>query len=265
MRILVTNDDGVAAPGLAIAERIAEEIARESAGDRGEVWVAAPAFEQSGVSHAISFTSPVKVEQLAERRFAVSGTPADCVILAVHDFMADAPPDLVISGVNRGHNVAEDAVYSGTVGGAIEAALQRTKGIALSQYYRRPASGETPADMFDAAAKHGAAAVRKLLAFDWAPDQFFNVNFPPVPGSAVRGFRFAPQGRRARGAFGAEARTSPGGRSYFWIAHRMDNLSAGPDADSTLCAEGWATITPMRPDYTDVAALEAAIASDGDA
>ncbi len=261
MRILVTNDDGVSAPGL----RVAEDIAAELAGPDGEVWTAAPAFEQSGVSHAISFTSPVKVEPLAERRFAVSGTPADCVILAIHAFMAETPPDLVLSGVNRGHNIAEDAVYSGTVGGAIEGALQGVKAIALSQYFRRPNEGEAIGDLFDAARGHGAAVVRRLLALDWSPDLYFNVNFPPLPADAVKGVAFAPQGRRTRGAFGAAERVSPGGRPYFWISHRADNLSAGAEADSTLCAGGHVTVVPMKPDYTDRATLEALKAGDAPA
>lgn len=252
MRILVTNDDGIAAPGLAVAE----EIARAVAGPDGEVWVAAPAFEQSGVSHAISFTSPIKVEKLAERRFAVAGTPADCVILAAHDLMTDALPDLVISGVNRGHNIAEDAIYSGTVGGAIEGALQRLPAIALSQYFRRPAEGEGMDDLFAAARAHGEQAVRRLLALDWTPDLFFNVNFPPVPAAEVKGFRYAPQGRRTSGSFQAEKRLSPAGRRYFWLTHRLDNRSAAPEADSVLCADGYVTAVPMKADYTDTATFE---------
>ncbi|MEL6282492.1 MAG: 5'/3'-nucleotidase SurE [Pseudomonadota bacterium] len=253
MRILVTNDDGITAPGL----QVAEEIATEIAGPDGEVWIAAPAFEQSGVSHAISFTSPIKVEQLSDRRFAVAGTPADCVIVAVHDLMKDNLPDLVISGVNRGHNIAEDAVYSGTIGGAIEAALQRLPAIALSQYFRRPAASDAPdPDLFSAARNLGVNAVRRLLATEWTPDLFYNVNFPPVPAADAKGFRFAHQGRRTSGAFGAARRASPAGRAYFWLDHRIDNRSAGDGADSKLCADGYVTAVPMRADYTDYAVLQ---------
>lgn len=253
MRILVTNDDGVAAPGLAVAEHIASEIA----GADGEVWVVAPAFEQSGVSHAISFTSPVKVEKLSDRRFAVGGSPADCVILAAHGFMRETPPDLVISGVNRGHNVAEDAVYSGTVGGAIEGALQGFKSIALSQYFRRPAGDLANWDMFAPARAFGVDAVRRLIAQEWGPDLFFNVNFPPVAAEEVRGFRACPQGRRTRGSFMADQRLSPGGREYYWLRSSADNSSAAPLSDSALCAEGFVTVVPMRPDYTAADRLDA--------
>lgn len=261
MRILVTNDDGVAAPGLAVAEAIAADIA----GADGEVWVVAPAFEQSGVSHAISFTSPVKVEQLGPRRFAVAGTPADCVILAAHRFMVDTPPDLVLSGVNRGHNVAEDAVYSGTVGGAIEAALQGFRGIALSQFFRRPPVGGG-ADLFSAARAHGVEAVRAILSVeDWPSDLFYNVNFPPLAAAEVRGRRVCVQGRRTRGSFGCDERVSPGGRLYYWLRSTADNRSAAPNADSALCAEGFVTVTPMRADYTAFDRLEALKVLDQDA
>ena len=152
MRILITNDDGISAPGLAVAE----EIARELAGQRGEVWVVAPVFEQSGVSHCVSYIRPMRIEPLAERRFAIEGSPADCVLAALDEILKDAPPDLVLSGVNRGHNVAEDAVYSGTIGGAMEGALNGIRSIALSQYFdaatarrslrrRRARTGPTPA------------------------------------------------------------------------------------------------------------------------
>ncbi|MCI4661774.1 MAG: 5'/3'-nucleotidase SurE [Neomegalonema sp.] len=253
MRILVTNDDGIAAPGLKVAEAIAAELA----GPGGEVWTVAPAFEQSGVSHAISFTSPVKVEQLEARRFACAGTPADCVILAMHAFMKETPPDLVISGVNRGHNIAEDTVYSGTVGGAIEAALQGVKAVALSQYFMRPGSlsqqDERPQDldMWETARTLGAQAVRKVLDLPWETDLFYNINFPPAALGTPKGLCFARQGRRRHVGFGAEERVSPAGRSYFWVRHRIDNRDAEQGDDCLLCADGWATIVPMKPNYTD--------------
>ena len=154
MRILLTNDDGIAAPGLAVAEAIAAEIA----GPSGEVWVVAPAFEQSGVSHCISYIRPMRLEQLEARRFAVEGSPADCVLAGIGEIL-DGPPDLVLSGVNRGHNVAEDTLYSGTIGGAMEGALHGFRAVAMSQYYG-PTAGPDP---FGAARAHGAAVVRRLL------------------------------------------------------------------------------------------------------
>ena len=123
MRILITNDDGINAPGL---EALAD-IAAEVAGPDGEVWTVAPAFEQSGVAHCISYVHPTLIAEMGPRRFAAEGTPADCVLAAIADVMKDAPPDLVLSGVNRGNNSGENVLYSGTIGAAMEGALQGVK------------------------------------------------------------------------------------------------------------------------------------------
>ena len=157
MRILITNDDGINARGLEILTAIAEEIA----GPEGEVWTVAPAFEQSGVAHCISYTHPMMIAKLGPRRFAAEGSPADCVLAGLFDVLQGARPDLVLSGVNRGNNSGENAMYSGTLGGAMEAALQGLPAIALSQFMG-PDTSELD-DPFEAAAVHGAGLVRKLL------------------------------------------------------------------------------------------------------
>ncbi|MEL7177454.1 MAG: 5'/3'-nucleotidase SurE, partial [Pseudomonadota bacterium] len=158
MRILITNDDGINAPGLSVLEAIAQEIA----GPTGEVWTVAPAFEQSGVGHCISYTHPTMIMELGPRRFAAEGSPADCVLAGLHDVMNGNGPDLVLSGVNRGNNSAENTLYSGTIGGAMEAALQGIPAMALSQYYG-PQNVDLE-DPFEASAQHGADVVRRLLA-----------------------------------------------------------------------------------------------------
>jgi 5'-nucleotidase len=244
MRILVTNDDGISAPGLEVAEAIATEIA----GPDGEVWVVAPALERSGASHCISYVNPMRVVELGERRYAVEGNPADCVIVGVHHILRDFAPDLVLSGVNSGHNVAEDAVYSGTIGAAMEGALQGVKGIALSQAYSRAA--HRPGERFDPARAYGVEAVRRVLACPWEKDLFYNVNFPAYVSENVQGFVVAEQGRRSAGIFNCTPQTSPSGREYMWLSHRTANESAGAGSDAAMCAEGWITVTPMRPDLT---------------
>lgn len=158
MRILITNDDGITAPGLAVIEAIAADLA----GPDGEVWVVAPAFEQSGVSHCISYIRPMMLQKMGERRYAVEGSPADCVLAGLFEILKDSPPDLILSGVNRGHNVAEDTLYSGTIGGAIEATLHGHKAIAMSQYYSR--GNALMEDPFEAARVHGADICRQLIA-----------------------------------------------------------------------------------------------------
>ena len=252
MRILITNDDGINAPGLKVLEAIATELA----GPTGEVWTVAPAFEQSGVAHCISYTHPTMIAQMGPRRFAAEGSPADCVLAGLHDVLKGNPPDLVLSGVNRGNNSAENALYSGTLGGAMEAALQGLPAVALSQYYG-PANVDA-ADPFEASAKHGVETLRRILN---APDGgkgyqlFYNVNFPPVPAADVKGLRAAPQGLRKGTHFRVEPHLSPSGRRFLWVRGGDQRAPTEPGSDADLNLQGYISVTPMRADLTDHAAL----------
>ncbi|NBC95134.1 MAG: 5'/3'-nucleotidase SurE [Deinococcus-Thermus bacterium] len=256
MRILITNDDGINAPGLAVLEEIAGAIA----GHGGEVWTVAPAFEQSGVAHKISYTHPTMIAEMAPRRYAAEGSPADCVLAGLHDVLKDAPPDLVLSGVNRGNNSAENAVYSGTLGGAMEAALQGLPAIALSQFYGPALVGLE--DPFEAAGAHGAAIVRSLLEKgDWSAEGgyriFYNVNFPPVPAAGVRGRRVAAQGFREGTGFGVEPHVAPTGRRFLWATGGRQDVATAPGTDAQVNLDGYISITPMRADLTAHDRLEA--------
>ncbi|WP_445809796.1 5'/3'-nucleotidase SurE [Yoonia sp.] len=254
MRILITNDDGINAHGLQVLTRIAQDIA----GPTGEVWTVAPAFEQSGVGHCISYTHPTMIAELAPRRFAAEGSPADCVIAGLYDVMIDARPDLVLSGVNRGNNAAENTLYSGTIGGAMEAALQGIPAIALSQYFG-PANRDLD-DPFDAAIQHAADVVRRLMARDLWDDAdyrlFYNVNFPPVAGADVKGMRAAAQGFRRGTHFSAEAQTSPSGRRFLWVRGGAQDVATEPGTDAAVNLDGYISVTPMRADLTDRAMLD---------
>lgn len=256
MRILITNDDGINAPGL----RVLHDIATELAGDAGEVWTVAPAFEQSGVAHCISYTKPMMISELGPRRFAAEGSPADCVLAAIHDPMADAPPDLILSGVNRGNNSAENALYSGTLGGAMEGALQGIRSIALSQYYG-PANRDLD-NPFEAAAAHGAQVVRAILNAcpEPAPPSeyplFYNVNFPAVPATDVKGIRVCAQGRRPNVRFSTQPHIAPNGRRFLWITGGNQQVQTHPGTDAAVNLDGYVSVTPMRADLTDHAALD---------
>lgn len=256
MRILVTNDDGINAPGLAVLERIAADIA----GPDGEVWVVAPAFEQSGVGHCISYTHPTMIARLSARRYAAEGSPADCVLAGLYDVLQGARPDLVLSGVNRGNNAAENVMYSGTVGGAMEAALQGLPAIALSQYMG-PLSEDLPS-LFDAATAHGTDIIRRLLErATWDTGDyrlFYNVNFPPVAAADVKGLKVAPQGYRKDTFFGVEPHISPSGRKFLWIKGGPQHLPTAPGTDAAANLDGWISVTPMRADLTAHDALEQA-------
>ena len=248
MRSLITNDDGIKAPGL----KILHEIATQLAGPTGEVWTVAPAFEQSGVGHCISYTHPMMVAQMSDRSFAAEGSPADCVLAGLHDVMKDTPPDLVLSGVNRGNNSAENTLYSGTIGGAMEAALQGLPAIALSQYYGPGNLGlKNP---FEASAEHGAEVVRRILAH--SPEEtggyrlFYNVNFPPVPAAGVKGVRLATQGFREGVGFSTEPHMAPSGRRFLWIKGGDQRRPTAEGSDAQLNLQGYISVTPMRADLT---------------
>lgn len=255
MRILVTNDDGINAPGLAVLE----DIARNIAGPTGEVWVVAPAFEQSGVAHCISYTHPMMIAKLGKRRYAAEGSPADCVLAGLYDVLQGARPDLVLSGVNRGNNSAENVLYSGTVGGAMEAALQGLPAIALSQYMG-PQTEDLPS-AFDAAIGHGEAVVRRLLERGiWDQGDyrlFYNVNFPPVGRDAVKGMKVAPQGYRKDTFFGVESQISPTGRKFLWIKGGPQHLPTAPGTDAAVNLDGYISVTPMRADLSAHDAMDA--------
>ncbi len=248
MRILITNDDGINAPGLEVLHAIASEIA----GPDGEVWTVAPAFEQSGVGHCISYTHPMMIARLDHRRYAAEGSPADCVLAGIYDVLQGARPDLVLSGVNRGNNAGENVLYSGTVGGAMEAALQGIPAIALSQFLGPET--EDLADPFESARVHGPGLVRRLLdrgrwdAGDYR--LFYNVNFPPLPAARVKGLRVAAQGYRRDTFFGVEPHISPSGRKFLWITGGPQHEPTEPGTDVAVNLEGFIAVTPMRADLT---------------
>ncbi len=249
MRILITNDDGINAPGL----RVLTDIAQDVAGPEGEVWTVAPAFEQSGVGHCISYTHPTMIAELGPRRFAAEGSPADCVIAGLYDVLKDNPPDLILSGVNRGNNAAENTLYSGTIGACIEGALQGVRAIALSQFYGM--DNKDLEDPFEAAAAYGAETVRTLLNETLWDDAhykvFYNVNFPPVPAAAVKGMAATTQGFRLNTRFRAEAQMSPTGRKFMWVRGGPQHEPTAPGTDAAANLDGYVSITPMRVDLTD--------------
>jgi 5'-nucleotidase len=253
MRILITNDDGITAPGLITLEAIAREIA----GPKGDVWIVAPAFEQSGVGHCISYAHPTLVTELEPRRWAVEGSPADCVLAGICDIM-DEMPDLVLSGVNRGNNAGENAMYSGTIGGAMEAALKGVKAIAMSQFFGP--NNASLDDPFESAAAHGVRVVRKLLNdAPWTLPNgaggtdyglFYNVNFPASSAEDTGAIAVTRQGRRPHQGFEIEAQTSPTGRRFLWITGNAQAVETGAGTDVSANMKGEISVTPMRADLT---------------
>ena len=237
-RILVVNDDGIMAPGLKVLERIARSLSKD-------VWVFAPEIEQSGAGHAFTVTGAIRVQRLGRRRFAVSGSPTDCVLLAVSEFLADKRPDLVLSGVNRGANLAEDVIYSGTVAGAMEGALLGIRSIALSQ-----AAGDEPRIRWGAAEKFGPRVIRRLLSVDWTRDVFMNVNFPGCAADEVKGITVVRQGRRS-GGYQIVKVPPLRRREYYMIGDpQHDGGASRDDADYRAVERREVSITPLHVDLT---------------
>lgn len=247
MRILLTNDDGIHAPGLKVLERIARALS-------DDIWIAAPAEEQSGAGRSLTLSRPLRVRQFDARRFAVAGTPTDAVMMALAQLMPERP-DLILSGVNRGANLAEDVMYSGTVAAAMEGALAGIPAIALSQRYGDTGMGDEVS--FAAADAWGERVLRPVLDRPWVPGTVVNINFPPVAADAVKGVRVVRQGMRDYGRARFERRDDPRGFPYYWLSlGRIEHaLEAGTDLAAV--AEGYVTVTPLHLDLTHDASLQA--------
>jgi 5'-nucleotidase len=240
MRILVTNDDGIHAPGLAVLERIARALS-------DDVWIIAPETDQSGVSHSLSLSDPLRLREISPRHFAVKGTPTDCVIMGVKHVMAETPPDLVLSGVNHGQNAAEDVTYSGTIAAAMEGTLLGIRSIALSQAYE---GRKRESVAWACAEAHGPDVIRRLLEAGIPPGILMNVNFPPVPADQVAGVAVTVQGRRNQELLKVDARIDGRGRPYYWLAFGRGPIEAAHGTDLLALRENRISITPLELDLT---------------
>jgi 5'-nucleotidase len=243
MRILVTNDDGINAPGLDVCAEIARALS-------DDVWVVAPEFDQSGVSHSLSLNDPLRMRAVDERRFAIKGTPTDCVIMGVRHILDGRAPDLILSGVNRGQNAAEDVTYSGTIAGALEAAILGIPSLALSQAYSA-ANRQNP--FWDTARTHGPGIIRKVLDQGIPRDVLVNVNFPDCAPGAVKGVAVSTQGKRDQQLLHIDARHDGRGNPYYWIAYARGAKPTGKDGtDLAALNDNRIAVTPLRLDQTDL-------------
>lgn len=241
-RILISNDDGVNAEGIGILERIARTLS-------DDVWVCAPEYEQSGAGHSLSLHEPLRLRQVDERRFAVKGTPTDAVLLGVQEVCKDKRPDLMLSGINRGSNLAEDVTYSGTVSAAMEATLLEIPSIAFSNQIKGSVNWDVPE-------KYTADLIRALAKTTIPHDRLINVNFPAVALADVKGIKLCPQGRRKLDD-NLDRRIDPAGRPYIWIGgQRTIPFSESPEADFQQIKLGYITVTPISLDMTDYAMME---------
>ncbi len=236
-RVLVSNDDGINAPGLKLLESVLAPIA-------GEIWVVAPETEQSASSHSLTLRRPLRIRKLSGHRFAVDGTPTDSVLMAINELMTETPPDLVISGINRGGNLGEDVTYSGTVAAAMEGTLLGVPSLAFSQIYddNHPVKWAT-------AETWASRVLKKLMAESWPAGVLVNVNFPDVTAGRVTGIEITRQGRRKIGSDMARG-TDPRGEPYYWIGaqRREERYRRGTDLEAVR--RGAISVTPLTMDLT---------------
>lgn len=241
-RILVTNDDGIGSPGIKLLEEIAYDLSPD-------VWVVAPEQEQSAASHSLTTRRPLRMSQIGPQRYAVDGTPTDCVMLAVKHLLRERRPELVLSGINGGGNVGEDLTYSGTVAAAMEATLLDIPAIALSQHF---IDGEPIC--WDTAARFSPRVIRRLTRLPWPEHTLINVNFPAEAPDAVRGIVVTSQGKRAI-ADNLTERLDPRGRPYYWIGPVREDGTAEPGTDLAAINEKQVSVTPIYLNLTNVPVL----------
>ncbi len=247
MRILLTNDDGIHAPGLKVLEAIARQFS-------DDIWICAPSEEQSGAGHSLTLTRPVRLRQHGERRFSVTGTPTDSVTMALKKVMPDLP-DLVLSGVNRGANLGDDVTYSGTVSAAMESTLAGIRSIALSQVYAKEGAGDGVS--FDSAEQWGAKVLRPLIEMPFAARTLVNINFPPIAGDEVKGIRVARQGFHDYARGSVVESTDPRGYQYFWFGLHGIEHTLGHETDLEAISDGFVSVTPLQLDLTHGPSLTA--------
>jgi 5'-nucleotidase len=246
MRILLTNDDGIDSPGLHALREIALQLS-------DDVWVVAPESNQSGASHSLSLHEPLRMRKIDERAFAVRGTPTDSVLMGVLHVLKGKRPDLVLSGINRGANMAEDVTYSGTIAGAFEGTILGIRSIALSQAF---GFGESKTIKWQTGVAHGPELLRKLLAVEWGPSTLININFPDREPEEVAGTLVTVQGRRDPGLLNIDERQDTWGNPYYWLAFERRRSMAKEGTDLAAIYGGYISVTPLFLDLTHKGMLE---------
>lgn len=238
MRILISNDDGIHAPGLKALEKIARQLT-------DDVWVVAPEVEHSGAGHSLTLMRPLRLRKISTYRFAVDGTPTDCMQVALKQVLHEAAPDLMLSGVNHGANLGEDVTYSGTIAAAMEATILGVPSIAMSQMVK---SGQPV--KWGTAEQWAPSIIQKLLKTKWAHDVLINVNFPNVVKDSVKGVAVVKHGMRHEKGEITEW-FDPRGAAFYWLASSIRGEKTDEkDTDLSCITEGYITVTPLHLDLT---------------
>ncbi len=250
MLILISNDDGIDSPGLHALRQIGMDLA----GPDGEVWVSAPEQNHSGAGHSLSLNEPVRIRKIDDQAFAVRGTPTDSVIMGVHHVLKGRRPDLILSGINRGSNLAEDVTYSGTIAACLEGTLLGIRSIALSQAFGPESK---PAPKWQTPLAHAPRIIRGLLELQWTPEMLYSINFPDLEPDDITGVEATIQGRRDMGLLSLDERRDTWGNPYFWLAYRRSRSEAPAGTDLNAIASGRISVTPLCMDLSHRLLLDA--------
>jgi 5'-nucleotidase len=242
-RVLLTNDDGFDAPGLRILTEVAEELAEE-------VWVVAPNHDQSGTSHSLSLHGPLRLSQKDERRYSVSGTPGDCVVMAVRHLMVSARPDLILSGINRGANLGIETVFSGTVGAAMTGMLLGIPSMALSQAF-----SDRSAVRWDTARALAPKVIRQFAEGAWSRDSILNINFPDVPVREVGPTEITTQGIGLMAGIDVVSGIDPRNLEYHWLSLRRATREDAARSETRAVRRGCVSVTPLEFERTNQSLL----------
>jgi 5'-nucleotidase len=246
VRILLTNDDGIYAEGLAVLERIARMLS-------DDVWIVAPETDQSGLAHSLTLSEPLRLRKVSEKHFALRGTPTDCVIMGVKEVLGGKKPDLVLSGVNNGANMADDVTYSGTIAGAIEGTLQGIKSFAVSQAANY-LDGErlVPWEIVE---NYAPDLLKKLIDVEMPDWTFMNLNFPNCRPEEVQGIAVTAQGKLDFG-INIDKRSDGRGYPYYWLKFdaRKGDFREGTDIHALRSNK--ISVTPLKLDLTDYDLLD---------
>ncbi len=245
MRILLTNDDGIHAEGLAVLERIARELT-------DDVWIVAPETDQSGLAHSLTLSEPLRLRKIDDKRFALRGTPTDSALAGAQHVMKEFRPHLILSGINHGQNTADDVTYSGTIAGAIEGTLQGIKSMALSQAYNHAGGRVVP---WEVAESFAPKLIRQLMDVELPDWTFFNVNFPNCAPADLKGVEVTSQGKLDFGLT-IEERADGRGLPYYWLrfGERKGDFRAGTDIHAVKNHK--ISVTPLKLDLTDYTVLD---------
>ena len=251
-RILLVNDDGIDAPGIRVLERVARQLA-------DEVYVVAPEKNRSGASHSLSIGVPVRVRRIDRYHYAVTGTPAECVMLALQELLTGNRPTVCLAGINRGPNLADDTAYSGTIAAARESTQLGVPAVAMSQVFvpgeKNFGLGEDRSIHWETSERWAPPVLQHLLANAWNDSVFMNLNFPGVPPERVRGLRITTQGRRPPGCYVLERHPDANGEPSYRMLLAYEDGSPGPDSDIRAIADGYISLSPLSLDLTATGSL----------